>query len=86
MPSVTLNENDAAELRGAAFVIARHLPDGHPRRFALAAIGEVLEGGNDVRDCVLCGRPFAYDRTFFTSRGLNEPRRCFCCRVLVRGR
>jgi hypothetical protein len=88
MPSAptTLDSTAAAELRGAAVVVARHLPDGHPRRFILSAIGDVLEGGDTTTVCALCRRPFAYDRAFFTSRGLCEPRRCFGCRVLTRGR
>ena len=73
----------AAELRGAAHILARHLPEGFARRHVLSVIGQHLEGGGDsVRDCARCQRPFTYDRSFFISRGLSEPRACFSCRVL----
>lgn len=89
MPSgpAIVGDSAASELRGAAHVIARYFPEGHPRRFILSALGEHLEGGDDVCPaCALCGRPFSFNAQFFKDRNLSEPRRCFCCRVLVRGR
>lgn len=74
-----LDGKTVGELHAAAVAVARHL-DGHPRRFALNAIGQALEGGTSTSHCRTCGRGFTFDASLFR----HEPRRCFACRFVDR--
>lgn len=82
----TLDAAAVAELRSAAHLCAKHLPEGRALRLILREIGFHLEAGSNERQCRRCGHTFYYNREFYLMEGLSEPRRCFSCRIVTRGR